>query len=149
MSFQNELKEIEKRMNKDAHIILINLFKWLYVNHKDVLREWEKTQGNLQIEFLGKDEKKEEKETTFKDTFNFLETHGWERLNVKQYNDEKRNKKYFTARIGFYGFFKLKRSIKEIEEGENFSCGNCKSPVKFNQKFCSQCGEKQLWGLFG
>jgi ribosomal protein S27AE len=43
----------------------------------------------------------------------------------------------------------LKKSIKEIEEGENFSCGKCKSPVKFNQKFCSQCGEKQLWALFG
>ena len=31
----------------------IDLIKWLYDNHKDVLREYEKTKGKLRIEFLG------------------------------------------------------------------------------------------------
>lgn len=30
----------------------IDLVKWLYDNHKDILREYEKTKGNLGVEFL-------------------------------------------------------------------------------------------------
>jgi len=29
-----------------------DLVKWLYDNHKDVLREYEKTKGKLRVEFL-------------------------------------------------------------------------------------------------
>jgi len=31
----------------------IDLTKWLYNHHRDILREYEKTKGNLQIHFLG------------------------------------------------------------------------------------------------
>lgn len=55
MSYQNEFnKELKEKIEKDAHRILIELTKWLYVNHREVLREWEKIQGNINIEFLGK-----------------------------------------------------------------------------------------------
>jgi len=47
------INNIEKKVNKDAHKLFIELVKWLYDNHKDVLREYEKTHGNLRIEFLG------------------------------------------------------------------------------------------------
>ena len=30
----------------------IDLIKWLYDNYKDILREYEKTKGKLQVEFL-------------------------------------------------------------------------------------------------
>lgn len=30
----------------------VELIKWLYDNHKKVLIEWEKTKGDLRIEFL-------------------------------------------------------------------------------------------------
>jgi hypothetical protein len=54
MSFQNEFdKNMKKKIEKDAHRTLMKLIKWLYDNHKEVLREWEKTQGNVSIEFLG------------------------------------------------------------------------------------------------
>jgi hypothetical protein len=55
MNYQNEFnKELKEKIEKDSHRILLNLMKWLYVNHKEVLREWEKTQGKLNIEFLKK-----------------------------------------------------------------------------------------------
>jgi hypothetical protein len=62
---------------------------------------------------------KSTKETTFQKTYDFLKNHGWEKISVQQYIKEKEKKKDHTARIGLYGFFKLKKSIKKILEAEN------------------------------
>ena len=60
------------------------------------------------------------KETTFKETYEWLLNNGWCRITAKEYNKEKKIKKYYTARIGKWAFFRLKKSIKEIglENGE-------------------------------
>lgn len=45
---------------------------------------------------------------TFKEIFKFLEENGWERINVVEYSIQKKAKRE-TARIGNFGFFKLKK----------------------------------------
>ena len=44
-------KEIKKEVEKHSLKSYMELVKWLYDNHKDVLREWEATRGKLRIEF--------------------------------------------------------------------------------------------------
>jgi hypothetical protein len=46
---EKRLKEI---ISKDAINNYIKLTKWLYDNHKEVLREYEATLGNLRVEFI-------------------------------------------------------------------------------------------------
>jgi hypothetical protein len=48
MITKKDLEKITKISNKNY----IDLIQWLYNNHKEVLREYEKTKGNLQVEFL-------------------------------------------------------------------------------------------------
>lgn len=36
-----------------------------------------------------------------------------------------------------------------LRKVDNFHCKKCDSKVKFGQKFCSECGEQQLWALLG
>lgn len=55
-------------------------------------------------------------ETTFKETYKFLQTHGWKRITLAQYCLEKREKKFQTARIGIRGYFKLRKSNYLIME---------------------------------
>ena len=43
--------KLKKIINKNAIQSYSKLIKWLYDNHREVLREYEKTLGNLQIEF--------------------------------------------------------------------------------------------------
>jgi len=57
-----------------------------------------------------------EKETTFKDTFNWLENNGWIKIPREKYSKEKKQRKHQTARVGDMGFFKLKKSNEEIKE---------------------------------
>lgn len=45
--------DIEKIVQKNALKHHIELVRWLYDNHKKVLREWEATRGNSRIEFAG------------------------------------------------------------------------------------------------
>lgn len=55
------VKEISEAFTKKQLIKLLDstikhntsLVKYLYDNHRAILREWEKTQGNLRIEFAG------------------------------------------------------------------------------------------------
>lgn len=42
------MKEI---VNKDSTKAYVDLVHWLYFHHKDVLREFERTKGNLRVEF--------------------------------------------------------------------------------------------------
>jgi len=42
---------LRRRISKTSTESYIQLIKWLYDNHKDVLREWEATRGNLRVEF--------------------------------------------------------------------------------------------------
>lgn len=58
-------------------------------------------------------------ETTFKQTYEFLETHGWVRIYADEYERVKSQKKHQTARIGSAGFFKLSKSNQEIEIQRN------------------------------
>lgn len=44
-------KEIRKAVEKHSIESYMELVKWLYDNHKEVLREWEATKGKLRIEF--------------------------------------------------------------------------------------------------
>lgn len=60
--------------------------------------------------------KKISRETTFKETFKFLEAHGWKRIRIKEYLKVKKERKFDTSRIGAYGFFKLKISKEEIKD---------------------------------
>ena len=48
------IAEIEKKVNKFAYKDYVELIKFLYDNHRAVLREWEATRGNLRVEFAGK-----------------------------------------------------------------------------------------------
>lgn len=57
---------------------------------------------------------KDESETTFKQTSEYLISHGWEMITLKEYLEEKKLRKYQTARIGSYHYFKLKKSNEEI-----------------------------------
>ena len=45
-------QKLEKIIKKDAIKNHIKLIKWLYDNHKEILREWEATQGKLRVGFL-------------------------------------------------------------------------------------------------
>ena len=47
-----DIKKLEKKIRKFSIQDSIKLIKWLYDNHRDILREWEATQGKLRIEFL-------------------------------------------------------------------------------------------------
>ena len=49
-------KEIKKQMTEISNRLYLELVKWLYDNHKDILREYEKTKGRIQIEFLGEED---------------------------------------------------------------------------------------------
>lgn len=49
---KENLLELEKRINKSSTENYIKLVNWLYSNHKDILREWEATQGDLRVEFV-------------------------------------------------------------------------------------------------
>lgn len=60
----------------------------------------------------------EQHETTFQETSDFLETHGWERISSVQYVQEKFENKHQTARIGSKCFFKLKKSNEEIKNAK-------------------------------
>jgi hypothetical protein len=51
----NLSKENLKKLAEIANKQYTDLVKWLYDNHKDVLRKWEATQGKLRIEFLGEE----------------------------------------------------------------------------------------------
>lgn len=45
-------EEIEKYIAENSTKELFMLLHWLYKNHKDVLREWEKSKGlNISLEF--------------------------------------------------------------------------------------------------
>jgi hypothetical protein len=55
-------------------------------------------------------------DTTFQEVYKLLEENGWKRIEVDEYILEKRDRKHHTARIGLYGFFKLKKSNKQIKE---------------------------------
>lgn len=56
------------------------------------------------------------KETTFKETCEFLETHGWERISIKEYAITKKFNKYETAMVGDNYFFRLNKSREEIKK---------------------------------
>jgi hypothetical protein len=45
---ENDLEKINEISNRK----FIELTKWLYNNHLEILREWEKTQGKVRVEFL-------------------------------------------------------------------------------------------------
>ena len=51
-------KQLIKMFNTDLNKRYNSLVKFLYDNHKKILREWEKTQGKLRIEFLGSENEK-------------------------------------------------------------------------------------------
>lgn len=46
---KEQLEKLMEISNKQY----IDLIKWLYDTHKNILREYEKTKGKLRIEFLG------------------------------------------------------------------------------------------------
>ena len=46
-------KKLKKIVSRNAIQQHIKLVKWLYDNHKDILREYEATLGTLRIEFVG------------------------------------------------------------------------------------------------
>lgn len=48
---ENSFPELD-RINEISNSKFIDLTKWLYDNHREILREWEKTQGNVRVEFL-------------------------------------------------------------------------------------------------
>ena len=45
---KEQIRKLLEILNKQY----IDLVKWLYSNHLNILREWEKSKGNLRIEFL-------------------------------------------------------------------------------------------------
>ena len=47
-----DMNKLEKKIRKNSIKDCIKLVKWLYDNYKDVLREWEATQGKLRVEFV-------------------------------------------------------------------------------------------------
>lgn len=57
-------------------------------------------------------------ETTYQETYKFLQEHGWEKITPAQYTLEKTKRKNATARIGFFGFFKLKKSQSAITQNK-------------------------------
>lgn len=57
-----------------------------------------------------------DEETSFQEMYKLVEKNGWIRISPQKYNQEKKLKKYQTARIGLKGFFILKKSDKEIEK---------------------------------
>jgi hypothetical protein len=57
-------------------------------------------------------------ESTFKETTEFLVNHGWEKINLNEYKQEKELRKYQTARIGQFYYFKLKKSNEDINNGK-------------------------------
>lgn len=44
-------KELRKKINKNAIEHHLKLVRWLYINYKGILREYERTLGNLRVEF--------------------------------------------------------------------------------------------------
>lgn len=55
-------------------------------------------------------------ETTFKETNEWLEQHGWIKIEKQEYGILKKEGKYQTARVGIYGFFKLSKKNDEIKK---------------------------------
>ena len=45
------LSNLRRRISKTSTESYVKLVHWLYLNHKEVLREYEATLGNLRIEF--------------------------------------------------------------------------------------------------
>lgn len=41
------------------------------------------------------------------------------------------------------------RGDKPEQTEQKFACEKCRHEVKFGDKFCGECGNQQLWGLFG
>jgi len=87
---------------------------------KKVLKEKAKTEEPKPVEETKAEINPEEvqKEATFKDTFNYLATHGWTKLSLIEYIQEKQAKKYQTARVGRYGYFRLNKSDEEIRKAK-------------------------------
>ena len=46
-------KKLFEKINAESTKRYLSLVKFLYDNHKPILREWEATQGSLRIEFAG------------------------------------------------------------------------------------------------
>lgn len=42
---------LRRRINKTSLESYMKLMHWLYLHHRDVLREYEKTLGNMRVEF--------------------------------------------------------------------------------------------------
>jgi hypothetical protein len=42
---------LRKRISKNSTESYVKIIEWLYRNHLDILREYEKTLGNLRVEF--------------------------------------------------------------------------------------------------
>ena len=53
---ESDIKKIEKIVKKNALEHHMKLIKWLYDNHRKILREYEKTLGGLRIHFVGGNE---------------------------------------------------------------------------------------------
>lgn len=58
------------------------------------------------------------KESTFKETREWLISHGWEKIGLRAYILEKKLKKRHTARIGVGDYFRLKKTKEEIEKSK-------------------------------